>query len=121
MPSNGLGLQPGASDRPGLPRIYETGWTIACMTGISCARTSHSVRQPVQGSGHVNTPPSLPVGVPTPLHGACRHTPPGTQGDAMNANAFTWFIRQCHDCGRVFDLLEAGDADEWAYGHDCEA
>lgn len=27
----------------------------------------------------------------------------------------------CPECGRVFDLLEPGDADEWAHGHDCEA
>jgi hypothetical protein len=29
-------------------------------------------------------------------------------------------IRQCADCGRVFDLLNESDAEEWAYGHDCE-
>ncbi len=27
----------------------------------------------------------------------------------------------CKECGRVFDLTDAVDADEWAYGHDCEA
>jgi hypothetical protein len=27
----------------------------------------------------------------------------------------------CLDCGRVFDLLDDTDADEWTYGHDCEA
>lgn len=26
----------------------------------------------------------------------------------------------CVECGRTFDLLNADDADEWAYGHDCE-
>lgn len=26
----------------------------------------------------------------------------------------------CPDCGRVFDLLDEDDADEWYYGHDCE-
>lgn len=26
----------------------------------------------------------------------------------------------CLECGRVFDLLNADDADEWANGHDCE-
>jgi hypothetical protein len=28
---------------------------------------------------------------------------------------------KCVECGRVFDLLDENDADEWAYGHDCEA
>lgn len=27
---------------------------------------------------------------------------------------------QCVECGRVFDLLDETDAEEWAYGHDCE-
>lgn len=27
---------------------------------------------------------------------------------------------RCVECGRVFDLLNETDADEWAYGHDCE-
>lgn len=27
---------------------------------------------------------------------------------------------RCGECGRVFDLTDATDADEWAYGHDCE-
>jgi hypothetical protein len=26
----------------------------------------------------------------------------------------------CVECGRVFDLLDATDAAEWSYGHDCE-
>ena len=26
----------------------------------------------------------------------------------------------CPECGRVFDLLDENDANEWAYGHDCE-
>lgn len=28
---------------------------------------------------------------------------------------------RCVECGRVFDLLEDLDAQEWTYGHDCEA
>ena len=27
----------------------------------------------------------------------------------------------CQECGRVFDLMDDIDADEWYYGHDCEA
>ena len=27
----------------------------------------------------------------------------------------------CDECGRVFDLTHAIDADEWTFGHDCEA
>lgn len=26
----------------------------------------------------------------------------------------------CPECGRVFDLLDESDADEWYSGHDCE-
>lgn len=26
---------------------------------------------------------------------------------------------KCLECGRVFDLLDPKDAEEWAYGHDC--
>lgn len=26
----------------------------------------------------------------------------------------------CAECGRTFDLLNPSDAEEWAYGHDCE-
>lgn len=28
---------------------------------------------------------------------------------------------KCVECGRVFDLLNEDDANEWYYGHDCEA
>jgi hypothetical protein len=28
--------------------------------------------------------------------------------------------RTCVECGRVFDLLDPIDAEEWHYGHDCE-
>lgn len=27
---------------------------------------------------------------------------------------------QCPECGRVFDLTDEADAEEWTYGHDCE-
>jgi hypothetical protein len=27
----------------------------------------------------------------------------------------------CPECGRVFDLMDREDAEEWHYGHDCEA
>ena len=33
-------------------------------------------------------------------------------GDLMNVT--------CPECGRIFDLLDETDAEEWAYGHDCE-
>ena len=26
----------------------------------------------------------------------------------------------CVECGRVFDLLDDNDQEEWTYGHDCE-
>lgn len=28
---------------------------------------------------------------------------------------------RCVECGRIFDLTDERDAEEWAYGHDCEA
>ena len=28
---------------------------------------------------------------------------------------------QCAECGRVFDMFDAIDAEEWSTGHDCEA
>lgn len=28
--------------------------------------------------------------------------------------------KTCSECGRVFDLLNETDAQEFAYGHDCE-
>lgn len=28
---------------------------------------------------------------------------------------------KCVECDRVFDLLNELDANEWSYGHDCEA
>lgn len=27
---------------------------------------------------------------------------------------------KCPECGRVFDLANEDDAEEWHYGHDCE-
>lgn len=27
---------------------------------------------------------------------------------------------KCRECGRVFDLLDDNEAQEWNYGHDCE-
>jgi hypothetical protein len=29
--------------------------------------------------------------------------------------------RKCPECGRVFDLMDEDDADEFHNGHDCEA
>lgn len=28
--------------------------------------------------------------------------------------------RTCVECGRVFNLLDQLDSDEWSFGHDCE-
>ena len=27
---------------------------------------------------------------------------------------------RCSECGRVFDLTNENDANEWSFGHDCE-
>jgi len=29
-------------------------------------------------------------------------------------------VVECVECGRTFDLLNEPNADEWAFGHDCE-
>ena len=26
----------------------------------------------------------------------------------------------CPECGRIFDLLDDNDVEEWTFGHDCE-
>lgn len=28
--------------------------------------------------------------------------------------------QRCVECGRVFDLTNSDEAEEWYYGHDCE-
>jgi hydrogenase maturation factor HypF (carbamoyltransferase family) len=33
---------------------------------------------------------------------------------------FSYTFAECAECGRVFDLLDEVDAEEMAYGHDCE-
>lgn len=46
----------------------------------------------------------------------------GARGDD-DAARFTYAGAQrlkCAECGRVFDLLDKDDAEEWTYGHDCE-
>lgn len=30
-------------------------------------------------------------------------------------------VRTCVECERVFDMFDETDAEEWHYGHDCEA
>lgn len=39
----------------------------------------------------------------------------------MNAqNHTTRVFARCGECGRVFDLTNEVDTDEWTHGHDCE-
>ena len=30
------------------------------------------------------------------------------------------FLKLCEECGRVFDMLDEDESQEWFYGHDCE-
>lgn len=39
----------------------------------------------------------------------------------MTAQWFGHTYAKCYECARVFDLTSENDANEWAYGHDCEA
>lgn len=29
--------------------------------------------------------------------------------------------RKCDECGRIFNLMDEDDSNEWWYGHDCES
>jgi hypothetical protein len=29
-------------------------------------------------------------------------------------------LTKCVECGRIFDLMDEVDMNEWHYGHDCE-
>ena len=44
----------------------------------------------------------------------------GSSTDAHELSVYQGWLRTCAACGRVFDLANALDADEWANGHDCE-
>ena len=35
-------------------------------------------------------------------------------------NLRTAYLVVCDECGRVFDLVDPEDRDEWSFGHDCE-
>jgi len=36
-------------------------------------------------------------------------------------NSRKWgLIRECVECNRIFDMFNEDDANEWAFGHDCE-
>ena len=39
----------------------------------------------------------------------------------MTAGPVIRTVATCEECSRRFDLLDAIDAEEWFYGHDCEA
>lgn len=44
-------------------------------------------------------------------------------GDSIATHEFKVYqrmFRTCPECKRVFDLTKETDAEEWAYGHDCE-
>jgi hypothetical protein len=62
-------------------------------------------------------PVAKPDGSPTDLTRAMLE---GTRGHADEFARQVPRKRACPECGRVFDMLDATDADEWAYGHDCE-
>ena len=32
----------------------------------------------------------------------------------------SFFLKECPECERVFDLLDQDDINEYTYGHDCE-
>jgi len=44
-------------------------------------------------------------------------------GDSIAMHEFKVYqnkFRKCVECTRVFDMTNDTDAQEWAYGHDCE-
>ena len=40
--------------------------------------------------------------------------------DQTRASGWTSMRRDCQECGRVFDLNDSTDEQEWYFGHDCE-
>lgn len=63
-------------------------------------------------------PVAHPDGTPTDL---TREMLAGTGRDPVAFARLATMKRTCPECGRVFDLTNGTDADELAYGHDCEA
>lgn len=49
-----------------------------------------------------------------------RYVDPEAWGSNPHREALKQITRRCVECGRVFDLWDDTDAEEWAYGHDCE-
>ena len=41
--------------------------------------------------------------------------------DALSKLLLTQTNPICRECSRVFDMFDEDDANEWHYGHDCEA
>ncbi len=41
--------------------------------------------------------------------------------EIAGAGVPTAMRRKCDECGRIFNLLDEDDSNEWMYGHDCEA
>lgn len=57
----------------------------------------------------------------TVTHGGANNMPDWTAATSIHEyRVYQRLIRQCPECARVFDLLNPTDAQEWAYGHDCE-
>ena len=44
-----------------------------------------------------------------------------TPFQAMSVRALSARFVKCVECERKFDLAQPADAEEWYYGHDCEA
>lgn len=36
------------------------------------------------------------------------------------SEVWAYSLRECVECGRVFDLTDEEDSQKWYYGHDCE-
>jgi hypothetical protein len=53
--------------------------------------------------------------MPLPLH---QRKPREDWGELMKTKERPLAV--CVECGRLFDLSQDLDAQEWAYGHDCE-
>ena len=45
----------------------------------------------------------------------------GSERETMNNESPSRYKAKCVECERVFDLLDEADAEEYFYGHDCEA
>ena len=82
--------------------------------GCTCALSDDGIRE----HGHMTACPQSAAAWRIAEREAATAARGGTAWNAPAAEST--FTAKCPECGRVFDLMKDTDAQEWAYGHDCE-